>query len=628
MAKRYTALTLIFLCLSAQSFAEIGAVVNDFPAPGGNSTGLTWDGRYLWIADTGTDKIYQLESNLGQIRYTIPAPAGATVNGLAWDGEYLWCSDNENNRLYQIDVADSSVLRMVDCPSQTPRGMTYDGEFLWYQDSENRRLYAFDPVSGSFVDSLDSPSGYNRGLAWDGTYLWSTDRNLNELYMLDPRRGAVITIVRAPGTYSYGLTYDGEYLWHTDYETNRIYKIQAHGPEKYNLLDPLKATIRYSVNISNAGSTTMDLQTYMACPKNSPYQNLDSPLQFLNEPHEYFDDTFGQKIAYYREDLSPGSQRVYEWTTAATLYNIRYFLRPDSVGSLDDIPLEITATYTADAEKFDITHPLIANAAAEAIDGETNLYWQVRSIHDYVFTHIEYVNDGRWDSAPQVLSQGHGSCSEYSYLFIALCRAIGIPARFEAGGHLRDTIPYEDTVFHRWQQVYFPNFGWVPIDCTWDDKEYPANQARYFGAASNHAFTTTIVGGGTRGMWWTYNSANENSGGLRQREKIMHWLPYTTDVEVEIASTPQEHILCSNYPNPFNSGTMLRYRLPRTEPVTIRLFDGRGRLLRTFAQPSRTEGAITWDGTDGNGIAVPSGVYYYLVESENQKARGRLVLVR
>ncbi|MCD6331566.1 MAG: transglutaminase domain-containing protein [Thermoplasmata archaeon] len=46
-------------------------------------------------------------------------------------------------------------------------------------------------------------------------------------------------------------------------------------------------------------------------------------------------------------------------------------------------------------------------------------------LHDYVIKTLDYAIDGRWDDAPTVLKRGNGSCSEYCFAYIALCRAAG-----------------------------------------------------------------------------------------------------------------------------------------------------------------------------------------------------------
>lgn len=622
---------IVLLLFAGRLFAQIGAVVLSIPSPGGETTGLTWDGNHLWNADTGTNLIYQIDPINGTVVYSIPAPSGSIINGLTWDGNYLWCSDRQNNLLFKIDISDSSIVHVIPLTTTSPRGLAYDGEYLWYQDSAQRKIYRLNLQTGAYLDSIPSPGGYNRGLCWDGKYLWSSDNNKGEIYLLDSTKGQVITILSAPGSYSYGLAFDGEYIWNADFETDRIYKIAVTGSEKYQISDPIQVRIRYSVRIKNVGTGNLNLKTFMACPYEAVYQHLLDSLIFDPVPVGFFLDKYVQKIAYHQENIPVGEQKIYQWSQAATLYNIRYFLHPDSVGSIEQIPPAVLNLYTSDGENYKLTDSIIVAAAREAIGDETNLYWQVRQLHDYVLSHIEYVDDDRWDDAATVLRQGHGSCSEYSFLFIALCRAAGIPARYEAGGHLRVSIPYEDRVFHRWQQVYFPNYGWIPIDCTWDDKQYPCNQARYFGAASNQAFSTTIGGGGEYGLWWSYNSANQKIGsGSYNREKVMEWLPYVTSVETVVEQLPENYKTCFNYPNPFNSETVIQFHLSVPSSIAINIFNPMGQLIKSWDATLFYCGwqRLYWNATDNSGIPVSSGIYIYQIIGNGSREVGRMTLIK
>jgi len=83
-------------------------------------------------------------------------------------------------------------------------------------------------------------------------------------------------------------------------------------------------------------------------------------------------------------------------------------------------------------------------------------------------------------------------------------------------------------------------------------------------------------------------------------------------------------------PNPFNPRTTLSWRVaPGTSKVRLRLFDLRGRIVREF-DPGQADGwnSITWDGTDGNGRAVASGNYRFIVEADGQVESTSLTLVR
>jgi transglutaminase-like putative cysteine protease len=113
---------------------------------------------------------------------------------------------------------------------------------------------------------------------------------------------------------------------------------------------------------------------------------------------------------------------------------------------------------------------------------------------------------GGWNTAPTVLARGSGSCSEYSFVYIAMCRAAGLPARYVGSVVMRGDKTSMDDVFHRWVEVYFPGYGWIPVDPSGGDEELPRDQANSFGALVNRFYITTESGGGSEFLEWTYNS--------------------------------------------------------------------------------------------------------------------------
>ncbi len=87
-------------------------------------------------------------------------------------------------------------------------------------------------------------------------------------------------------------------------------------------------------------------------------------------------------------------------------------------------------------------------------------------------------------------------------------------------------------------------------------------------------------------------------------------LPVTT--AVGDASAGGTVVFRAPAPNPFASTTWLRYALPVAARVSLRLYDVRGRLIRTLESGIREAGdhAIAWDGRDQAGHRVGSGAYY------------------
>jgi hypothetical protein len=85
----------------------------------------------------------------------------------------------------------------------------------------------------------------------------------------------------------------------------------------------------------------------------------------------------------------------------------------------------------------------------------------------------------------------------------------------------------------------------------------------------------------------------------------------TESVDRHDPSRPVHAGLIGNYPNPFNSGTVLRYELRIQSDVELTIHDPAGRKIRSISRSSEKPGEheIRWDGRNDSGVPVPSGMY-------------------
>ena len=88
---------------------------------------------------------------------------------------------------------------------------------------------------------------------------------------------------------------------------------------------------------------------------------------------------------------------------------------------------------------------------------------------------------------------------------------------------------------------------------------------------------------------------------------------------------PESFALDQNYPNPFNPSTTLRYSVPETQRVTLKVYDVLGNEVATLVDGLEPAGSreVRFDGTD-----EPSGVYYARLEADHFTAVRRLILMK
>lgn len=89
--------------------------------------------------------------------------------------------------------------------------------------------------------------------------------------------------------------------------------------------------------------------------------------------------------------------------------------------------------------------------------------------------------------------------------------------------------------------------------------------------------------------------------------------------------------LLPNYPNPFQAATTLNYEAPVGVPVSLTIYDVRGRQvaqpLDVRANPSRN-GMVQWDARSLGGRQLPSGVYFVKLRAGNESHARKMHLVR
>jgi hypothetical protein len=99
-----------------------------------------------------------------------------------------------------------------------------------------------------------------------------------------------------------------------------------------------------------------------------------------------------------------------------------------------------------------------------------------------------------------------------------------------------------------------------------------------------------------------------------------------TSIEDDLLSrNPRSYELLQNYPNPFNPSTKIRFSLPMSEYVTLKIYDAIGREVATLIDGQQDAGQfeITFDASN-----FASGIYFYQLEAGEFSAVRQMMLVR
>ncbi len=144
---------------------------------------------------------------------------------------------------------------------------------------------------------------------------------------------------------------------------------------------------------------------------------------------------------------------------------------------------------------------------------------------------------------------------------------------------------------------------------------------------------TNVFASTDRGATWTqsytgtgtfydvdfFTSGNTTYGwGVKDNGNIVMYFGTTTGVgETPQPQVPVTFALDQNYPNPFNPTTTLRYGIPRSSHVTLRIYNALGQEIATLRDEFQDVGfhEVVWNGRNNTGGQVASGVYFYRIEA-------------
>ena len=88
---------------------------------------------------------------------------------------------------------------------------------------------------------------------------------------------------------------------------------------------------------------------------------------------------------------------------------------------------------------------------------------------------------------------------------------------------------------------------------------------------------------------------------------------------------PTEFSLKQNYPNPFNPTTTIDFYLPESDNVSLKVFNVLGKEIQQVASGRLSAG---YHSVEFNAESLPSGVYFYHLESGKYSEMKKMVLLK
>ncbi|MBR3281421.1 MAG: S-layer homology domain-containing protein [Clostridia bacterium] len=210
----------------------------------------------------------------------------------------------------------------------------------------------------------------------------------------------------------------------------------------------------------------------------------DEYLKVSPTPDEMVKDEYGNLYAHYDvSSYKPGRsitikiERAYEMSD----YKEDIATRSESTSNREN------ELYLKAQKRVESDNAQIISKAKELTFGLSSDYKRAKAIFEYVNTNMKYNTGATYANkgALSALTSLNGVCEEYATLFAALCRSVDIPTKViqgyrtekvekeAASSYIEPTtgetvivpakVEYK-VIPHVWNEIYFDDYGWVPVD--------------------------------------------------------------------------------------------------------------------------------------------------------------------
>ena len=341
-------------------------------------------------------------------------------------------------------VSISEEERQARIAIDFTRDSNYIVEYLkpYYPDLSPEQVAAWESTQALEWTMVDGQKRYFR----------NAGRNL---FRIDPEARKVFEAVE-------GNERDGKDVFLDNYNREVIAEVRSTGS---NLVKPVTFKVRYSLTVAPdavpAGET---VRAWMPFPREDQDSHGNVELLEASEPGWIIaPDDVEHKSIYMEKKAVAGEPTVFTYTFSFTGKAEWYDFGPEDCLPYDTSS-ELYRTYTAERSTHIVFTDRIRALADSLTAGIDNPYLKVRSIYGWIVDHYPWASAREYSTLENipmyVLENGHGDCGQVGLLLVTLCRAAGIPARWQSGWMLHPGA----VNMHDWSEVYYEGIGWVPTD--------------------------------------------------------------------------------------------------------------------------------------------------------------------
>jgi len=223
--------------------------------------------------------------------------------------------------------------------------------------------------------------------------------------------------------------------------------------------EPVEVTGSYWYVVDHITQVTdgARVRVWLSMPGDRPGQVVKIRNISPNPTEILVDQDHGNRVVYWDVTPEPDTKiLLFHYDFDATLTPVSMVTNDQTVTPYDRTS-HVFSRYTSASDLIRIDGE-IASAALRIVGAETHPQHRAKKLFDWMVNNLEFVPGGTADSNTLgTLRSRQGDCGQYSRLFTAMCRSLGIPARTVTTHRLTGGM-------HRLAEFYLPSQGWVPVD--------------------------------------------------------------------------------------------------------------------------------------------------------------------
>lgn len=139
------------------------------------------------------------------------------------------------------------------------------------------------------------------------------------------------------------------------------------------------------------------------------------------------------------------------------------------------------------------------------------------------------------------------------------------------------------------------------------------------------------------GETYWYKLIDVDVNGVRTEHPVVSAVPHVSSTDLDVidnSGLPKEFALNANYPNPFNPETTISFDIPETEndlvAVNLSVYNMLGQKVKTLLnEPLAAQSyKVQWLGQDDAGRFLPSGIYFYILKTNQFISSHKMMLIK